>query len=365
MSRVAVIGGGMAGIATAAHLAATEDVVVIEREFQSGYHSTGRSAAVLHLAFENDVVHRLTRISEPHFRNPPQGFANLAEDLDHIAFDTADNAGHIESFLSDWQGRCPWLRPLNSSELQTRAPLLKEEFTYGTLDTHSLRLDVDAILQGYRKLLLERGGVLQSSSHAIGIERLNDYWRVQIDRSSVIEAEVIVNAAGAWADEVATMAAVKPIGIQPRRRTGIVVDLGTDCRGHPMCYRATGGVYFKPEGQLLMMSPADATDSAPCDAQPDEIEVAVALDTLNQCVKFEATRPTSTWAGLRSFVSDSCPVIGFDPDDDQFFWVVALGGFGIQTAPAYSKIAAALITSGGQADLDLMTEAELSPRRLR
>ena len=364
MSRIAAIGGGMAGIATASHLAEKHDVVVIEREFQMGYHSTGRSAAVLHLAFENDIVHRLTKMSEPFFREPPSGFSELAETIDHIAFDTPENEEQLLAFLDGWVGRCPWLRRLSASELQERAPLLQDRFTHGTLDTQSLRLDVDALLQGYRKRLTELGGVIQTSSHAISIERLSASWRIEIDRKIAIESDILINAAGAWADELAKTAGIKPIGLQPRRRTGLIVDPGRDFSGHPMCYRATGGIYFKPEGPMLMVSPADATDTQPCDAQPDDFEVAVALDTFNQCVNLPVDRPLSAWAGLRSFAKDSCPVIGFDPDDDQFFWVAALGGFGIQTAPAYSQVAAKVLNRGNSGQLELVTEEELSPKRL-
>ena len=362
-TRVIVIGGGIAGISTAAELAAEFDVTVVEQEFQSGYHSTGRSAAVLHLAFENDVVHRLTRIAERFYLEPPKGFANLAEPLDHIAFDTEDNRDLVQSFVEEWIERCPWLRLLNVQELQEAAPLLEEQHTVGCLDTRSLRLNVDPILQGYRKLLLEQGGVLKHSKRVIEIERRASTWFITIDRSVAIEADVLVNAAGAWADQVASLAGIKPIGLQPRRRTGVIVDPNVVCRDHPMCYRASGGIYFKPEGELLMVSPADATDTPPCDAQPDDYDVAVVIDTLNRCSKLDIERPVSTWAGLRSFVSDGKPVIGFDSDDDQFFWVAALGGFGIQTAPAYSTFATALISQSNGPELELISAAELSPGR--
>ncbi|MCY4128519.1 MAG: FAD-binding oxidoreductase [Gammaproteobacteria bacterium] len=361
--RIVVIGGGIAGIATAAELADHFDVTVVEREFQPGYHSTGRSAAVLHLAFENDIVHRLTRIAEPFYRDPPPGFLQLAETIDHIAFDTLENRNLVESFVENWIERCPWLTLLDSNELHARAPLLNKRNVAGALDPRSMRLHVDAILQGYRRLFAEKGGTLLPSRRVVDIDRRASNWRLTIDQSDPIEAEVILNAAGAWADEVAATAGVRPIGLQPRRRTGVIVDPQIDCTNHPMCYRASGGIYFKPEGPLLMVSPADATDSPPCDAQPEELDVAIVIDTLNRCTELDVERPVNTWAGLRSFVPDAQPVIGFDPTDDQFFWVAALGGFGIQTAPAYSKIAASLISSRQGTGLDLVSAHELSPGR--
>lgn len=362
--RIVVIGGGIAGIATAAELAGEFDVTVVEQEFQPGYHSTGRSAAVLHLAFENDVVHRLTRIAEPFYREPPSGFEQLAEPIDHIAFDTSENRELVESFVENWIERCPWLRILNPQELRSRALLLGDQIDSGALDSRSMRLHVDAILQGYRRLFGERGGTILPSRRVLDIDRRASNWRLAIDQSDPIEADILVNAAGAWADEIAEMAGVRPIGLQPRRRTGVIVDPQRDCSSHPMCYRASGGIYFKPEGPLLMVSPADATDSAPCDAQPEELDVAMVIDTLNRCTKLDIERPVNTWAGLRSFVPDGQPVIGFDLMDDQFFWVAALGGFGIQTAPAYSNIAASLITNQQGNGLDLVSAEELSLDRI-
>ena len=363
--QIVVIGGGIAGFATAAELSRDFDVTVVEQEFQPGYHSTGRSAAVLHLAFENDVVHRLTRIAEPFYRSPPVGFARLAEPINHIAFDTEENRDLVESFVDNWIDRCPWLTLLDEKDLRARAPLLGERMVSGALDANSMRLHVDAILQGYRRLFSENGGSFIGSRRVLGIVRRPTNWLLTMDQSDPLEADVLVNAAGAWADEIATLAGIQPIGLQPRRRTGVVVDPEIDCANHPMCYRASGGIYFKPEGPLLMVSPADATDSPPCDAQPEELDVAVVIDTLNNCTNLNVSRPVNTWAGLRSFVSDAQPVIGFDSVDDQFFWVAALGGFGIQTAPAYSKIAASLVAEEKGGDLDLVSADELSPKRLR
>lgn len=361
---VVVIGGGIAGIATAAEIANEFSVTVVEQEFQPGYHSTGRSAAVLHLAFENDIVHRLTNLAEPFYRSPPAGFERLAEPIEHIAFDIEENRGLVESFVDIWIERCPWLRILNEKELRSRAPLLGEQNVSGALDSRSMRLHVDAILQGYRRLFAENGGTVLSSRRVMDIDRYSSKWRLTFDQGDPVESDVLINASGAWADEIAIMAGIRPIGLRPRRRTGVIVDPGIDVTNHPMCYRASGGIYFKPEGPLLMVSPADATDSAPCDAQPEEIDVALVIDTLNKCTKLDVSRPVNTWAGLRSFVPDAQPVVGFDRMDDQFFWVAALGGFGIQTAPAYSKIAASLLSTSQRIDQELVNANELSPKRL-
>ena len=368
---VVVIGGGIAGIATGAHVAQSHKVLVIEREFQAGYHSTGRSAAVLHLAFENDIVHRLTKRAVSFYKNPPQGFSGLVSPLDHIAFDTPENESRLHGFLANWVDRCPWLRLLDQKELLERAPLLSSKFELGILDSESLKLDVSSILESYRKLLLERGGVIATSKQLTAIDRNESGWRLSFHQDEPEDATLLINAAGAWADEIADMAGVPRIGLQPRRRTGVIVNPGIEIRNHPMCYRSSGGLYFKPESQLLMLSPADATDSGPTDAQPDEFDVAVVIDTFNKCTKLQIEKPESTWAGLRSFVRDDKPVIGFDNHDEQFFWVAALGGFGIQTAPAYSQLAAQVIASrvGGSvtelSSADVALAQELEPNRFR
>ena len=355
----------MAGIATAAELAANHDVCVLEQELQPGYHSTGRSAAVLHLAFENDVVHRLTRYADDFYRNPPDGFSDLCEPISHIAFDTPANKAIVHRFLDEWVGRCPWLKSLNGTALHACAPLLQAGFDVGMLDDHSLRLDVDAILQAFRQKLLVLGGEILVSRRVDMIEKRNSHWEISAVGASPLHVDVVINAAGAWADQIAEQAGIEPLGIQPRRRTGVIVNPDADWSSHPMCYRASGGIYFKTEGPLLMVSPADATDSDPCDAQPEELDVAMVLDTLCRCTTLQIDRPVSTWAGLRSFAADGVPVIGFDTSDDQFFWVAALGGFGIQTAPAYARIAAELIEGNSEIGTLELSSHELGPGRLQ
>ena len=355
----------MAGIASGAELAESFDVVVLEQEFQTGYHSTGRSAAVLHLAFENDVVHRLSLLSEAFYVDPPEDFGQIAEPLEHIAFDTLEHRSTTEGFLNAWMNRCPWLQPLSETELRDKAPLLNSKQVCGSLDDRSLRLDVNAILQGFTRRLRERGGRVIPSHRVSEIERTANGWHVATKSGEVQEGDILVNAAGAWADSIARLAAISPIGIQPRRRTGVMIDLGDRFRSHPMCYRASGGLYFKPEGAHFMVSPADATDAIPSDVQPDELDVAITLDTFNQCTNYPVERPVSSWAGLRSFATDDVPVIGFDPHDSQFFWVAGLGGFGIQTAPAYARMVADLMQGKTGPELELVEESEVSPVRFK
>ena len=363
MTRVIVIGGGMAGIATAAEIATDFDVVVLEQEFQTGYHSTGRSAAVLHLAFENDVVHRLSLLSESFYLKPPPGFGNLSTPLSHIAFDSIEHQGTIRHFLDGWLDRCPWLKPLQESDIRRLAPLLNTEQVCGSLDERSLKLDVDAILQGFTRRLKERGGEIHTTCRVRAIDRTDSGWQVEVESGTVYEADLLVNATGAWVDRVAELSGLRPLNIQPKRRTGVLVDPGQDLSSHPMCYKASGGLYFKSEGSLLMLSPADAIDSAPTDAQPDELDVALTIDLFNRCTNLEIERPFSTWAGLRSFAPDDLPVVGYDQVDPQFFWVAGLGGFGIQTAPAYSRIAADILCGRTGQELEMVSQNELSPSR--
>ena len=235
---------------------------------------------------------------------------------------------------------------------------MKKEIVCGARDERSLALDVHNILEGHRRRLLERNGSIETRARGVEMSWQADRWRIELDNGKVLFGDMLINAAGAWATEVAELAGAVQVSLQPKRRTGIIVDPGVDSTSWPMIHVASGDLYFKPETSMLMVSPADETDSAPCDAQPDEWDVAVGMDRLNQLVTIDIDRPERTWAGLRSFVPDRAPVIGFDPQAPCFFWLAAFGGFGVQTSPAYSRMASGLINDESLPD-DLEALREL------
>ena len=343
MPRLLVIGAGIAGLSTASEAAADFDVSVIEAELQPGYHSSGRSAAVFVKPFINDVVHRLSVASENFFLNPPQGFEALARPLANVLVAEHGTESAIDDFLDAWSGRCPWLKRIQAHEVRELVPIIGNSVACGALDEQNLALDVHNLLDGHRRRLLERGGQLVANARVLDITRNASTWQVELEGGKSLSGDLLVDAAGAWADEIAVLAGVQPIGLQPKRRTGILVDPKTDVSAWPMTHVTTGDLYFKPEGPLLMVSPADEADSAPCDAQPEELDIAMGMDRFDKLTTAQVDRPVRSWAGLRSFVVDKTPVIGFDPNCDTFFWVAALGGFGVQTSPAYGPMAAALL----------------------
>ena len=340
------------------------DVTVVEAEFQPGYHSSGRSAAVFHIPFENDVVHRLSLMSESFFADPPETFGGVAGTLGNMMIATFEERHRVEEFLDTWTGRCPWLKRVVRDEMISLVPVLSPEFQLGVLDEKSKWLDTHALLDGYRRQLLESGGRLETSFRIVEIDDSKGFWTVTSNQGQTIEADILVNAAGAWADEVAQLAHVDKIGLVPRRRTGLRVHPSIPIANWPMCYLASGGLYFKPEGETLMLSPADAMVSAANDAQPEIIDVAIALDRLNQVTGLDFDRPAESWAGLRSFVDDEAPVIGFAPDHPNFFWFAAFGGFGIQTSPACSQIGCGLLRNKPFLPPSCVDPEELSPIRL-
>ena len=360
--KVVVIGGGMAGIGCAAAIADCFDVTVLEQEIQPGYHSTGRSAAVFHKAFESDLVHRLSVWSESFFQNPLPGFESVAHPLLHIRVGTNDDKDSIDEFLERWIDRCPWLYPLNQSDLRNHVPSLTDSMQIGVMDEQSLKLDVHNLLTGFRKMLRERGGEVLTQARVEAIDWRGTHWRINCVGGIEIDAEILVNAAGAWADSIATLAGIEPKRLQPKRRTALLVDPVMDISEWPMCYREN--LYFKPDAGLLLVSPADEIDTEPCDAQPELIDVATAIERLQETITMQVDRPQQMWAGLRTFAPDRLPVIGFDPDHAAFFWVAALGGYGIQTSPAYREIVRRLINRQGIPEDMGIDEFAITPGRM-
>jgi D-arginine dehydrogenase len=350
--RLAVIGGGMAGISLAARAAEDFDVTVLEAESQPAYHSSGRSAAVAIECYENEVVRALTVPGMAYHRDhgaKPIGCVTIADE-DHLQ--------DLEAFEATWSPLSDSLVELPVGEMLERVPILRpEKVTRVLIETQALSLDAHALLESFRKQLMAGGGSLVGNARVDRIERRDGAWQIGWGKET-LEADVLVNAAGAWGDQLAELAGVRPLGLQPLRRTAFLLDLGMDVSQWPLVHRAEGGLYFKPEAGALMVSLADTTPSPPCDAQPEEYDLALAADRFQQLTTVEVRRMNHTWAGLRTFLPDGIPAVGFDAEAADFFWLVGQGGFGIQTAPHLSEVAAGLL-SGRQHPL----AERISPRR--
>jgi D-arginine dehydrogenase len=364
-----VIGAGIAGASVAAHLAENHRVVLVEREDRPGYHSTGRSAALFTEIYGNPVIRALTRGSRKFLFGPPESFAQspLTRLRGCLYVATEEQLPELHSFAS-LPDVAPATRALSSAEAYELCPILREGYVAGALyEPDSSDIDVAALHQGYLRWFRARSGRLLVNAPLEALERKGAGWRVRAAGES-IEARVIVNAAGAWADPVARLAGLRPLSLTPRRRTAVLVDppAGLDISRWPFVNDIAERFYFKPEAGALFLSPADETPTEPCDAQPDEWDVATAVERVEAATTLEVKRLKARWAGLRTFAPDRTPIVGFSAKAENFFWLAGQGGYGIQTAPALSRIAASLaLRASLPDDLEHMAAhlAELSPAR--
>jgi D-arginine dehydrogenase len=343
---IAIIGAGMAGASLAAELAGRADVLLLEGESHPGYHSTGRSAAFWSESYGGAQVQPLTTASGAFLAHPPAGFSDRSflSPRGAITIANAEGEAEIETFCREFAGGDVELRLLDRAALEARIPGLKEPWTVGVEEPSCEDIDVAALHAAYLRAVQRGGADLLTSCAVTALARSHGRWHLQTARGP-IEADIVVNAAGAWADGIASMAGLDALGIQPYRRT--IAQLRTDPAAPadlPLIIDVLGRFYFKPEaGGRLWLSPHDESPCPPCDAGPEEIDVALAIDRFEQVVDWRVERVEHRWAGLRSFAPDRLPVYGFAPNAPGFFWCAGQGGFGIQTAPAAAKLAAAML----------------------
>ena len=364
---ILVIGGGVAGLSTAAMLSGHARVTVLEAEEQIGFHSSGRSATMLHYFLGDRLVRELTQASRGFVENPPDGFSDVPLGrrmpvLIHGREDEREALAKLEADLTPFAK----LERLDERGVHNLCPLLKDDAVSGLADRHGIRLDPHALLQGYLRMLRHAGGELVTGARAAAIERNSGAWHVTTDKGETHSAPILINAAGAWADIIADLAGVEPVGLQPFRRTIITFEApaGTDLEHLPFAKTIADELYFAPESGRLFASPMDEVPSDPVDAQPDEYEVALAAFRMEERTIVKVDRIHSRWAGLRTFAPDRHPVVGYASDAEGFFWLAGQGGFGLQTSPAMARIAASLITGQSWPFASIAVE-ELSPARFR
>lgn len=343
---ILVIGAGMAGASIAAQLAKHATVRLLEMEERPGYHSTGRSAALFSESYGNSVIRALTRASRSFFFSPPSGFCTtpLVRPRSVLIIAQTGQRQTLEALLGS---TLPGDQRVNLSpkEALQLCPVLRTDDLCGALlDGSPADIEVHELHDGYLRLFKARGGAMTTRAEVVALECTSSGW-LAVTASEVIEAAIIVNAAGAWASELGRLAGAYEIGLTPCRRTAILIDppSAVDIDTWPMLLDIEEQFYLKPDAGLLLLSPGDETPSPPCDTQPDELDVAIAVDRLQQATTLQVSRLRRKWAGLRSFVRDRSPVVGYDPVQRGFFWHAALGGYGIQTAPALSSLAASLV----------------------
>ncbi|MDU9004353.1 NAD(P)/FAD-dependent oxidoreductase [Sedimentitalea todarodis] len=338
-----VIGAGIAGASVAAELAVSMHVLLLERESQPGYHTTGRSAAVYTVAYGPPVIRALTRASGTFFREPESDFlsAPLLNRRGVVFPARKDQSAAMEALHDDLGDA---VAKLDAAEVLMAAPLLRDGYAVGGLfDADASDIDVHALHQHYLRRFRSEGGLLRVDAEVTAIEH-DGGWTVHTSTGSTT-APIVINASGAWADEIAALAGVRRRGLMPKRRTALIVapPPGIEPQNWPMIVDVEEQFYLKPDAGKFLISPADADLSPPCDAQPDELQVAICIDRIERAFDLTIRRIESKWAGLRSFLPDGCPLAAYETDMPGFFWLAGQGGYGIQTAPALARAAAAIV----------------------
>ena len=350
-TEIAVIGAGMAGASAAAALAlAGRRVVLLEREDAPAYHSSGRSAALFSETYGNAVVRALSVASRAFLSAPPAGLSEhpVLTPRGALHVGLAGDEERLATLAAEGRALVPSVRGLSGDEARALVPVLREVVAGAVFEPDARDIDTNGLIQGYLRMLRAAGGRVLLRAGVEGVARAASGWRLAT-RAGEVRAEIVLDAAGAWADEVAALAGLSPLGIAPKRRTAFLVPApeGTESRHWPLVVSVRDDVYFKPDAGLLLCSPADETPSEPVDAQPDEFDIAVAVERLQAIADIPVRRIQRSWAGLRSFAPDRTPVVGFDPRAEGFFWLAGQGGYGFQTAPALAALTVALIGGRG------------------
>ena len=352
----AIVGAGIAGVSLAAGLAPHARVLVLETEDRAGYHSTGRSAAFWTESYGGPLVQPLTTASfgflEQHGLLADRGGLTLAR---------ASEAGDLAKFARTFAALGVRVDRLDRAELEARLPGLRPEWTCGVYEPDCRDIDVAGLHQLYLAQAHRGGAELWLRAELARAERHGEGWQLAMADGRTAQAAVLINAAGAWADPVAQRAGMAPLGIAPFRRTVVQLRMGTAVPADlPLVMGFDGSFYFKPESGKLWLSPHDEVPSRPCDAAPEELDVATAIDRFEQVLDWPIAALEHKWAGLRSFAPDRLPVYGFDPAEPRFFWFAGQGGFGIQTSPAAADLAVRLLLDQSPGEID---PAPYSPQR--
>lgn len=343
-----VIGGGVAGLSAAAALAPHCRTTVLEAEQGVGHHSSGRSATFYHLGIGNRIVRALTRWSAPTFEaEPDEGAPALSSAKPALWIARADMLDELTAIYDGMRAFSDAVYRVGSREMLEMAPILRVgegAIVAGAVDATGRKLDADALLQSYVRRLRRSGGELVTGAPVTKITREANRWLVT-SQDHCWHTRVVVNAAGAWADQIARLAGVRPLGLRSLRRTIISFDPpdGMDVRSWPFVKTATDEFYMLPEGGRVLASPADEIPSPPTDAQPEEYDIALAAHRVEEFTTLTISRVAHRWAGLRSFFADRTPTAGFAADAPGFFWLAGQGGYGLQTSPAMAAISASLI----------------------
>ncbi|ODT20686.1 MAG: FAD-dependent oxidoreductase [Mesorhizobium sp. SCN 65-12] len=340
-TRIVVIGGGIAGLSVAAAAAKWAGVTVLEREPHLGYHASGRSAALFSETYGNALVRALSLASRPAIVDG--GFASHTRGALHVG--GIDDGAAVDRMAAEMQALVPSVRRLSAREVNALVPVIETDRTCGGVhEPGALDVDTGKMVAASAAALKAAGGAVHTGAEVREIVRDGNDFRV-VTSTGTHEADIVVNAAGAWVDVVAGLAGLPGLGFRPKRRTAFLFDppAGVDISAWPLVVDLHEQFYFKPDAGRLIGSLADETDSEPCDAWPEDLDVAVAVDRIEQATTLRVGRPSTPWAGLRTFSPDRSPVADFDPRLPGFFWLGGQGGYGFQVSLTLARLSAALM----------------------
>jgi D-arginine dehydrogenase len=359
---ILVIGAGIAGASAAYELSATARVVVLEQERQPGYHTTGRSAALFTETYGNLTIRTLTSAGRAFLKAPPADFGEhpLLTPRGTLFIAREDQLGALEVALAQTPVAAEPVRRLSAAEAIALNPALSQDYVAAAIyEPGAEDIDVHALHGGFLRGLRRRGGRLVTGAEVQALAHQDGSWLAET-RAGCFEAPIIVNAAGAWCDVVAGLAGVRPCGLVPKRRTAFTFDApdGLDISAWPATIDIDEQFFFKPEAGRILGSPADETPSPPCDAQPEELDLALGVDRIEKATNLTVRRLANKWAGLRSFVADKTPVAGFDPEAEGFFWLAGQGGYTVASLISTGDLPEDLKARG-------LDKAMLAPDRLR
>ena len=368
---VLIVGGGIAGVSLAARLAPSRSVVLVEAEEHLGTHATGRSASMLIGAYGPPVIRRLTGASRGFFESPPAGFAAapLARPRACLVYAGPEDDPALlrREFLAASDGGEPvWL---DRDGVLAACPILRpERVAAGFIDRNPLDLDTDALLQAFARAAERSGARILRGAGLSAIARAAGGWQAAAAGETIF-CGIVANAAGAWADRVAALAGLPPLGLEPRRRTAATLPLPGDvserAESLPMVMPVDESFYFKPDAGAMLVSLSEETPAQPGDVYADDLDVALALERFHEATTVPRARPRAAWAGLRTFAPDRRPVVGFDARDPAFFWHAGLGGYGIQTSPALASLSAGLIAGAALDEPEREMAEAMAPARFR
>lgn len=366
-----IVGAGIGGTSCAHFLSRDHSVILLEMEDRPGYHTTGRSVAIYTEAYGPRTIRALAIAGGEFFQHPPSAFTEIAlcKQFGLVFIAREDQTGTLYDALESVKELSANIAEISVDKVRELVPVMRPDYMAAAfLDPNTLSLDVDAIYQGYIRGLKSNGADIVTDAEALGFEHKGEKWHVRT-KAGEFAAPVVINAAGAWADVVAERAGARTVGLQPKRRTVIAFPApdGVDTSSWPVIFDCEEKFYFKVDAGTILGSPADETPVPAQDIQPDELDIAITVDRIQRATTLKVERITRKWAGLRSFVDDQVPVVGYAPDVEGFFWCAAQGGYGIETSYGMGRVSAAL-ASGRSLPEDIktlgVTESDLSPSRL-